>query len=142
MNTASTIAMRVAVEPVSEGKDMSRIDPAAVRGRRLACVLLAASMIAFSGTPQAAVRLCKDVVSSGPFVADKELDARKGALDAWKAKALEHGEGYASWRLAEDKFLECLPRKAGGFECLARGAPCTIEQAPDRRHLREKRLGI
>ena len=95
-----------------------------------------------AGPVQAAVRLCKDVISTGRFVADKELDARKAALDAWKAKAMEHGEPYASWQLADEKFLECLPRKEGGFECMARGAPCTIEQAPDRRHLRDNRLGI
>lgn len=109
-------------------------------GRKGAAALVAFAMAA--GEASAAVRLCEAPVSSGQIVADKELDARKGALDAWKAKALEHGEGYTSWRLAADKFVKCLPRNEGGFECIARGSPCTIEQAPDRRHLREKRLGI
>jgi hypothetical protein len=102
-----------------------------------------AMMLAACETPaSAAVRLCEASVSSGQVAADKEMDARKGALDAWKAKARQHGEQYTSWRLAGDKFLECLPRKEGGFECIAKGAPCTIEQAPDRRELRQKRLGI
>ncbi len=70
------------------------------------------------------------------------MATRKAALDGWKAKALAHGEQYASWRLAADKFLECLPRKGGGYECIARAAPCTIDQAPARRELRSKRLGI
>jgi hypothetical protein len=90
----------------------------------------------------AAVRLCKPVETSGLVAGATELAARKSALDAWKAKALAHGEEYAAWRLAGDKFLECLPRKEAGYECIARAAPCTIEQAPARRELRSKRLGI
>ncbi|HYD15092.1 MAG TPA: hypothetical protein VEA77_01695 [Hyphomicrobium sp.] len=103
--------------------------------------LTVASVISYAPA-KAAVRLCEAPLSSGQITADTELDARKGALEAWKAKALEHGEGYTSWRLAVDKFLQCLPRKEGGFECMARATPCTIEQAPDRRELRQKRLGI
>ncbi|MDQ8697889.1 hypothetical protein [Hyphomicrobium sp. LHD-15] len=108
----------------------------------LRAVLFAASFVSFETTAIAAVRLCQPVVSSGLVSAPTELEAKKRALDAWKAMALQHGEAYASWRLATDKLLECLPRKAGGFECLATGAPCTIEQAPDRRELREKRLDM
>ena len=89
-----------------------------------------------------AVRLCKPIVSSGLVAGATEMEARKAALDGWKAKALEHGEQYTSWRLAADKFLECLPRQSGGYECIARAAPCTIDQAPARREMRSKRLGI
>ena len=94
------------------------------------------------GDAQAAVRLCQGEVTSGLVAGETELVAKKGALDGWKAKALSFGEAYASWRLADRKFLECLPAKSGGYECIARAAPCTIEQAPSRRHLRDERLGI
>jgi hypothetical protein len=82
------------------------------------------------------------MVSSGPVRGETELATRKAALDAWKSEAAKHGQGFTSWRLAGDKFLECLPGKAGGYECLARGLPCTIDQAPARRELRRKRMGV
>lgn len=95
------------------------------------------------GAPAAAaVRLCKAPVSSGLVTGASEREARKAALDAWRAKALVDGEPYASWRIAADKLLACEPRKSGGYECLARATPCTIEQAPGRRELRQKRIGI
>jgi hypothetical protein len=114
---------------------------AALDMRKVVSVAVLAMLpAAWQAPASAAVRLCEASVSSGQVIADKEMDARKGALDAWKAKARQHGEGYASWRLAGDKFLECLPRNEGGFECIAKGAPCTIEQAPDRRELRKNRI--
>jgi hypothetical protein len=101
-----------------------------------------ALLAATSCTAGAAVRLCKPSETSSVVAGETEQRARKLALDGWKAKALAHGEPYASWRLAADKFLHCLPRAAGGYECIARAAPCTIEQAPERRELRSKRMGI
>jgi hypothetical protein len=113
---------------------------------RRTAISIAAAVVILSTAMQAdafaAVRLCKPTVASGFVTGETELATRKAALDGWKAKALEHGEQYASWRLAADKCLECLPRKGGGYECIARAAPCTIEQAPSRRELRSKRLGI
>lgn len=109
---------------------------------RLGAALAVAGLAMLSvGEAPAAVRVCKDVVASGLVTGATELAAKKLALDAWKAKALTFGEAYASWRLAGGKLLACLPAK-DGFECLARAAPCTIEQAPARRHLRDERLGI
>lgn len=117
--------------------------PGTAARTRIAAGALAALLAAGGLAPAAAaVRLCKEPVSSGPVAGTTETAARAAALAIWKAKALAHGEPYASWRLAAGKLLECLPRKEGGYECLARGAPCTIEQAPGRRHLRQKRLGI
>jgi putative component of membrane protein insertase Oxa1/YidC/SpoIIIJ protein YidD len=106
-----------------------------------AASFLATSLAGLAGNAVAAVRLCEPAVSSGLVTAPTELEAKKNALDAWKAKAAQHGEPYASWRLAADRMLECLPHKNGGFECLATGAPCTIEHAPDRRENRENRFG-
>ena len=90
----------------------------------------------------AAVRLCENAVSSGPVVGTTEKAGRKAALAIWKSRALVYGEPYASWRIAADKILKCFSREAGGYECLASARPCTIEQAPGRRELRQKRLGI
>ena len=114
------------------------------RARAMRVALVAAALLLVLGmrTPLAAVRLCKGPVSSGPVMGSNEETARAAALAVWKSKALVHGEPYASWRIAADKILECLPRDGGGYECLARARPCTIEQAPDRRHLRRNRLRI
>lgn len=90
----------------------------------------------------AAVRLCEPHVSSGLVTGTSEQTAKAAALAVWKSKAIEHGEDYGSWRLAAEKTLKCLPRGDGTFECLATAAPCVIEQAPDRREMRKKRLGI
>jgi hypothetical protein len=105
---------------------------------------LAAFMLASAMGTQAftAVRLCKETVTSGLYVDANEAIAKKQALDDWKAKAKTFGEEYTSWRLAEGRLLTCVPAKSGGHECLARGAPCTIEQAPSRRLLRSRRLDI
>jgi hypothetical protein len=98
---------------------------------------------AFPQSSRAAVRLCEAPVSSGSVKGATESAARRGALAAWKAEAfVKHGERYTAWRLAVEKVLKCLPGKTGGFECLARAAPCTIEQAPARRELRKKRIGV
>lgn len=117
-------------------------DTALTIGKAMGAVALAVISAVSCAPAEAAVRICKAPVSSGPVVGATEQEARKKALDSWKAKALQHGEPYVSWRLATGKLFTCLPRTEGGFECLARGAPCTIEQAPARRELREKRLGV
>lgn len=87
----------------------------------------------------AAVRICESqILVTGNGATEKE--ARKQALDLWKAAAAKLGEGYTGWRLAADKVLACKKAEGGGFSCVARGAPCTIDQAPDKRELRSKRL--
>lgn len=107
-------------------------------------LLFAVAPLPAPQSSHAAVRLCEEPVSSGPVKGATEKEARAAALAAWQEKTRAgHGERYTSWRLADGKLLTCLPGKTGGgFECLARGAPCTIEQAPDRRELRQKRIGI
>ena len=107
-----------------------------------AVALLVAPVAAFDGGAIAAVRLCEAPVSSGLVSGATEVAARTAALALWRSKALAHGEPYASWRIASDKLLKCLPTDGGGYECLATAKPCTIEQAPARRELRQKRLGI
>jgi hypothetical protein len=105
--------------------------------------LISGCCLTFAGeAAQAAVRLCQPSVTSGLIVRPTEQEARKEAMTAWRAKAMEYGEPYSSWRIATDKLFECLPHKDGGFECVAKGSPCTIEHAPDRRHLRENRIDM
>lgn len=103
---------------------------------------LVLSSLLWLGPAGAAVRLCEAAVSSGPVRGPNESTARAAALAIWKSKAKKHGEPYASWRIAAEKVLQCLPRQDGGVECLASARPCTIEQAPDRRENRKNRIGI
>jgi hypothetical protein len=98
------------------------------------------AVFASGDAAQAAVKLCRPSVTSGLIVRPTEFEARKEAMAIWKAKAMEFGEPYSSWRLASERLLHCLPRNDGSFECVANGMPCTVEQAPDRRHLRENRI--
>lgn len=80
----------------------------------------------------AAVRSCKAPVAGNLSSAPTETLARKAALENWVAKARQHGAGYASWRLAAQKALKCVKGPTGGFDCIAYGAPCIIQQAPGR----------
>lgn len=106
---------------------------------RKVALVLAATLT----TPaEAAVRICKGEVSSGLVGAANEQEAKKRALEVWRDKALELGKPFSAWRIAADKLLKCLPAKASGYECIARARPCTIDQAPDKRELRARRLEI
>jgi hypothetical protein len=118
----------------------ARPRPAASKALSFAALLAAAGALA--GDAAGAVRLCEAAVSSGIVTGSNEETARAGALAVWKSKARAHGEPYASWRIAAEKILRCLPKGSGGYECLASARPCTIEQAPDRRENRKNRIGI
>lgn len=120
----------------------SRRVPCELTGAVVLAVALAALAPPAASPGFAAVRLCEETLSSGIAAAPTEKEARKEALADWRAKALQHGEAYASWRLSAGKLLKCLPRPGDGYECVARASPCTIEQAPDRRELRRKRIGV
>jgi hypothetical protein len=120
----------------------ARAAPKTSKGAGIAAAVMIVLLKAGSHPGYAAVRLCEQPASSGIAPGATEKEARKAALSAWRAQALQHGEAYASWRLAAGKLLKCLPTKSGGYECVARASPCTIEQAPDRRELRRKRIGV
>ena len=81
----------------------------------------------------AAVRQCWPIVSSEIASAPTERDAKKMALEQWRAKAQALGPGLDSWRLAHDKSLKCFPKDPQSFECIAFGAPCVIDQTPKSR---------
>lgn len=77
----------------------------------------------------AAVRICGPAITSDIATAETERDAKKKAMDQWRAEALKRGEGFDSWRLAAGKTLKCFQAKSG-FECVAHGSPCIIDQTP------------
>ncbi len=112
-----------------------------ILAKGLAFALTAVSALAAATEPsKSAVRLCGALVTSEVFTDAEELAAKKKALDDWKAKVQPLGEGYTNWVTAADKMIACVPSMSGGYECVARGHPCIIEQAPDRKHLRDKRI--
>ena len=85
------------------------------------------ALIAGIADARAAVRVCKPVVVSQIATAATEKEARKAALDGWKAGALQNGAGYDSWRIAVNKRLRCA-RVGQSYQCLAAASPCLIEQ--------------
>jgi len=96
-----------------------------------AAIAVAAALVAVSDA-SAAVRRCGAVLSSDVVTAADELSAKKQALDQWSLKAKRLGSGFDAWRLAIDKALKCFPARSGkGFDCMAVGAPCTIQQNPN-----------
>lgn len=107
----------------------------AAAGTRTIC-FAAVSMVMVAGcAANAAVRQCWPIVSSEIATAPSERDAKKKALDQWRAKAKALGPGLDSWRLAHNKSLKCFPSAPGSFapgsfECIAFGAPCVIDQTP------------
>lgn len=106
-------------------------------------VAFGAAWTASSQRTTAAVRICEPHVSSGLVTGTSEQTAKAAALGLWKSKVVaQHGENHGSWRIAAEKSLQCLPRRDTMFECIARAAPCIIDQAPDRRDTRDKRMGI
>ena len=78
----------------------------------------------------AAVRRCGALISSDVMSARDELASKKKALDQWRERAKAQGTGLDSWRLATGRALKCFPGTAGGFDCMAVGSPCTIQQNP------------
>ncbi len=92
----------------------------------------AAAVLSFAfATPpaDAAVRRCHALQSSEIALAPKQFDARKKAIQQWRAKASAFGVGFDSWRLAHLKAMNCV-KKDAGFECIAVGEPCIIDQTP------------
>ena len=90
----------------------------------------------------AAVRVCQPIVSSDIAVATDELSAKKKALEQWQAKALKAGPGYDVWRLAAQKSLKCFKKDDATFECVAFGAPCLIQQNPNRKPVGKGGKGV
>lgn len=90
-----------------------------------------------TGAAFAAVRVCKPHVTSALTKDRSQKNAKRRAIQDWTAKAKAAGLKHPSWRIANNKVLKCVSR-AGFFECIAHGAPCTIKQkAPTPRKRRK-----
>jgi hypothetical protein len=85
-----------------------------------------------AGQSAAAVRVCGNVISSAIATGKDEMEAKKKALDDWRAKTAVYGADLDLWRLAANKALQCY-QKNGLYECVALGAPCTIQNNPRQR---------
>jgi len=81
-------------------------------------------------TAAAAVRVCYPSISSEVMSAATELEAKKLALLQWQEKASKYGPAMDAWRLAADKALKCYPGPKG-FDCVAIGEPCIIQNNPN-----------
>ncbi len=111
--------------------------------RSLGLIALLLAIAAVPHQASAAVRQCGPVISSEVVTAPDEQAARKGALDQWRAKAAKIGPDFDNWVMAATKNLKCFPKSGGSFECVAFGAPCVIEQNPNRRTRRDQKgVGI
>ncbi|MBR2535982.1 MAG: hypothetical protein IKE66_07910 [Hyphomicrobium sp.] len=95
--------------------------------RMLPIATLALALISIDA--HAAVRKCGPAITSDVASASTETEAKKTALAQWRGAARKRGEGFDSWRLAAGKTLKCFPA-ASGFECVAHGSPCIIDQTP------------
>ena len=94
------------------------------------CCAVPIVLAIMSGSAAAAVRKCGPIVSSEITIAPTQLEAKKKALDEWRAKAVTLGPSFGSWRLAAEKSLKCFKKQAG-YECVAFGAPCVVDQTPN-----------
>ncbi len=105
--------------------------------------LFAFSFVIWSGaiSAQAAVRTCAERVQSDVVTALTELEGKKLALAQWRERAAKLGTGYDGWHVAAEKALKCFP-KDGGFECMAVGLPCVIQQNPNQRPSGPDRKGV
>ncbi len=99
-----------------------------------------AALIAASAAASAAVRTCGQRLQSEVVVAPTELEGKKRALEQWRTQAAKLGPGYDGWHVAAEKALKCFP-KDGGFQCMAVGLPCVIQQNPNQRPAGPDRKG-
>jgi hypothetical protein len=100
-----------------------------VRAVLVGCLGLAlAPAVSFSAA--AAVRVCKAPVASGVAREPSEPAAKKRAIEDWTRRAQAAGASNPAWRTAANKLLKCAPNSTATFECVAYGAPCTVQQKP------------
>lgn len=98
--------------------------------------------VAITSAPdaQSAVRTCGPRLQSDVVFAHTQQDAKKLALDQWRSRAAKFAEGYGGWHVAAGKVLKCFP-KGAGFECIAVGFPCVIQQNPNQKPAGQDRKG-
>ena len=79
------------------------------------------------------MRVCKAPVAGGLAREPSEPAAKKRAIEDWTRRAKAAGVTSPVWRTAANKVLKCAPIGTATFECVAYGAPCTVQQVPPRR---------
>lgn len=101
---------------------------------RVITIAVAAAAICTTAGAEAAVRQCRQPVTSEIVTSPTEEAGKQQALRSWGEKVRRlHGEPYVGWRVATRKVLGCRPSKDGpaaGLQCVAFAAPCRIEQVP------------
>ena len=100
------------------------------------CLVLPLVTTTYSSDAVAAVRLCSVTIESSAHAADTELEAKKLALADWTRRVAHLGPGFASWRIAADKKLECKLAETSRMVCRASARPCTISQVVPRPSIR------
>jgi hypothetical protein len=115
-------------------RDMNSIE---TRAALVGCLALALVPLA-AMEAIAAVRVCKAPVASGLAREPSEPAAKKRAIEDWTRRAKASGMSNPAWRTAANKMLKCAPIGTATFECVAYGAPCTVQQNPPRRAPRGK----
>jgi hypothetical protein len=104
-----------------------------VESRVLGLLVVAAGLCGGAAPSASAVRTCGQPITGDVATAPTEVEGRRKALESWSRKAATLGPGYTSWRLANNRTLQCKPvtAPATGFSCAAFAAPCIISQVPD-----------
>jgi hypothetical protein len=94
------------------------------------CAAAGTATVCAAPDSEAAVRMCRPVVSGAVGEAKTEQEAKRVALESWAARAGRYGAAYASWRTANHKRLACRAGGNGVTRCQATASPCAIAQNP------------
>jgi hypothetical protein len=63
----------------------------------------------------------------------REQDARRAAIDAWRAKAAERfGPEFSHWRMAERRHIDCVRERGDDAVCTVTGVPTRGDARFDR----------
>lgn len=99
--------------------------------QRLALIVAACAACALPIEARAAMALCEPSLAGETSEDRDELQAKKGALASWVARAGRYGEPYTRWGIAWNRRLDCTRTDGGLYRCTAIGHPCTIRQMPE-----------
>ena len=95
--------------------------------------VLTTALLAGACPADAAVRVCRQPVTSGLATDKTQARAQKRAIADWTNKSKAAGVSNPSWRIAAGKVLKCVQPKIGTYQCIAYAAPCTVSQVPAKR---------
>jgi hypothetical protein len=97
------------------------------------CIVFVVASCLLASPVSAAVRQCRPAVAAVSVGQANEVLAKRAAVVAWIGKASTLGLQFASWRLADQRMVKCVPspKAKGMFDCVAAATPCTIIQNPN-----------